>query len=446
MTETDLSFLHDTEFKRYLQKVRETNNTTNWFYIGQTWLFLALVLTLAVLGYEWAFSSTANPWVWAALITLAAIPLVGAGQHHLGVLGHEGSHRTLFRHRLLNELASDWFCMFPLFSTTYMYRLQHLAHHQFVNDPDRDPNVVQMRATDTWPDGPLTARGLVGYVLKLFWLPHLFRFTRSRIKDNAMGGTHDVYRPNEPIPPRWPKTIGAAFVFFELGLHLYFVYRGETTLLAIVPVALWLAVMVFYVAMPHRLYHKSRVKPDVSLRTTTLIRLTGYFALFHGLAWLSVATSRPVLWYWLALWMLPLLTAFPLFLVLRQLLQHANGGRGRLDNTRVFLRPKTVNFFLLPLGQDYHLPHHLFASIPHYRLRELHEWMCQYPDYRAMALEVEGVSGTASPGRKTILGALGSDHRVETERFIDSSVLDTFDVTEREAIKVEEQQSATPHA
>ena len=87
------------------------------------------------------------------------------------------------------------------------------------------------------------------------------------------------------------------------------------------------------------------------------------------------------------LWLLPLVTVFPLYVLLRQLLQHGNGGRGRLTNTRVFLRPWLVNFFLLPVGQDYHLPHHLFASIPHYRLRRLHLAMLAYDDYRAAAVE-----------------------------------------------------------
>ena len=71
------------------------------------------------------------------------IILVGAGQHQLTGLAHEASHHILFKNRLCNDLASDWLCMFPLFGSTQHYRLQHIAHHQFVNDPDRDPDVGQ---------------------------------------------------------------------------------------------------------------------------------------------------------------------------------------------------------------------------------------------------------------------------------------------------------------
>ncbi len=434
-------FLRDPAFRDFLQAVRETDNVSNWFYIARTWLYLVAVSALAVAGLEWVVSAEVG-WGWAVPIGAVAIVLIAAGQHHLGVLGHEGSHRTLFRNRLLNEVASDWLCMFPIFTTTYMYRLQHLAHHQFVNDPDRDPNVVQMRATDTWPNGPLSARGLIGYVLKLFWLPHLMRFLRSRIKDNSMGGTHDVYRPSEPLPPRWPKAVGAACIFGQLGLNLWLVYREDQFLLAVLPAALLIASLVFFALLPTRFYHKSRVKPDITLRITTLSRIAGYFAVFHGLAWVSVASGRPALWYWTALWLGALVTAFPLYLVLRQLLQHGNGGRGRLDNTRVFIGPRTVNFFLLPLGQDYHLPHHLFASIPHYRLRQLHDRMRDYPEYRATAVEVEGVVRPSSgTDYQSILNVLGANRTESGERFIDGTVLDDCEVAEREAIAREEGKS-----
>jgi len=173
-----------------------------------------------------------------------------------------------------------------------------------------------------------------------------------------------------------------------------------------------------------------------------LQRFTCYFALFHGLAWVSVLTGRPALWYWVVLWLVPLVTVLPLYALLRQLLQHGNGGRGRLTNTRVFLRPWVVNFFLLPVGQDYHLPHHLFASIPHYRLRRLHEAMLAYRDYRAAAVEVDGVI-RARAERQSVLDVLGAEaERAPDGTFIDSSVLDDCDVVERDAIHQEERRSA----
>ena len=61
----------------------------------------------------------------------------------------------MLRNRLCNDLASDWLCMFPLYSSTQHYRLQHIAHHQFVNDPDRDPDVSQLQTSGHWLQFPV---------------------------------------------------------------------------------------------------------------------------------------------------------------------------------------------------------------------------------------------------------------------------------------------------
>lgn len=437
-------FLRDPAFRQLLQDIRQTNNWSNWFYVLRSWLILAVILTAAVLGLDSILQAHIG-WAWAIPLVLISAIFVGAGQHHLGVLGHEGSHRTLFRNRWLNELASDWMCMYPLFTTTYMYRLQHLAHHQFVNDPERDPNVVQMVETDTWPSGPLRPRQVLGYIVRILNPLRLFGFLRLRIQANSFSTSRDVYSSSEQPAPSWPKRLGALCVVGQFVLNMVLLYIGDWRLLAIVPGTVWAGAMIFFGLLPDRFYHRSRVKPDMSLKATTLQRFTCYFILFHGLAWASVATGRPVMWYWAALWALPLLTVFPLYVLLRQFVQHGNGGRGKLTNTRVFLGPTTLNFFLLPVGQDYHLPHHLFASVPHYRLRDLHEALLKYPEYQSSAVEVDGVvhppRGTAHASLLDVLG-----HVPESEldgTFIDSSVLDEYDVTERDAIRAEEQASAS---
>ena len=42
---------------------------------------------------------------------------------------------------------------------------------------------------------------------------------------------------------------------------------------------------------------------------------------------------------------------------------------------------------------DYHLPHHLMASVPHYNLKQLHEIMLRDPEYREKGVIVEGYFG-----------------------------------------------------
>lgn len=441
MSSDSIPFLRDPAFRQFLQDIRQTNNWTNWIYILRSWLIIAVVLTLDVLALEW-ITSAGIGWGWAIPVVVVSAFLVGAGQHHLGVLGHEGSHRTLFRNRFLNELASDWLCMFPTFTTTYMYRLQHLAHHQFVNDPERDPNVVQMRQSNTWPDGPLRPRQVLVYVFGLLSPARFFGFLRVRVNDNSFVSRNDVYRITEAPTRTWPKTLGALFVLGQLVANMILLYVGDLTLLAIVPGAMYVASMIVFSIMPEGYYHASRVKPDISLKSTTLQRFTCYLLLFHGLAWIGILTGRPAIWYWLALWVIPLVLIFPLYVLLRQFVQHGNGGRGRLTNTRVFLGPSIMNFFILPIGQDYHLPHHLFASIPHYRLRQLHEALMNFPDYHSSVTEVDGLVRPHS-GHKSVLDVLGNECSQGPEgTFIDSSVLDEHDVAEREAINAEERASA----
>src|SRR5687768_11745208 len=122
--------LQGPELKEKLQDLRQTDNVTNFLYLARSYLILALVVAGTVYFFEHR-AAWGLHWLWTVPVALAAVALVGAVQHQLSVLTHEASHHTLFRNRLLNELSSDWLCMFPLFSTTHHYRLHHMAHHQF---------------------------------------------------------------------------------------------------------------------------------------------------------------------------------------------------------------------------------------------------------------------------------------------------------------------------
>src|SRR5947209_19649425 len=84
----------------------------------------------------------------------------------------------------------------------------------------------------------------------------------------------------------------------------------------------------------------------------------------------------------------PRSTLFPYTTLFRSV-QHSNGDRGFLTNTRVFLVNLLVRDSILPYGQDYHLPHHLYATVPHYRLKQLHKLLMAYPEYREEAVRSE---------------------------------------------------------
>ncbi len=435
-SEPTIQNLQDPKIKEALQELRKTDNYTNSLYLLRTYVYLALVIGGTIWFYYFQASSGIS-FLWNVPVTILAIILVGAGQHQLTGLAHEASHHILFKNRLINDLVSDWLCMFPLYSSTQHYRLQHLAHHQFVNDPDRDPDVSQLQTSGHWLNFPLAKRIFVKTLLKQLWIPNLIRYMRIRAAYNAIPTEKNPYLKKGWKPSRVPVRIGVLYMLTQVILLTCLVRFENALLLAVIPPALWVAVMIFYAVIPERMYHQSRVHPVISSRSMTLMRITYITALFCGLAWLSLLVDPWATMYYFLLWLVPIFTSFSFFMILRQLVQHGNGDRGWLTNTRVFFVNPLINFAVFPMGQDYHLPHHLFASIPHYRLKQLHEALMQCEEYRQQAVVVEGYfSAPVHPPRNpTVLDVLGPDfHHKADEVYIDNSVLENEDVEEKEDI------------
>src|SRR5262249_7130862 len=150
------------------------------------------------------------------------------------------------------------------------------------------------------------------------------------------------------------------------------VMLGDDLLLAVVPAAMLAVALAFCTLVPERLYRHSNLKPDITPRVTTLCRISYFTVVFTTLAWLTHLTDEPWGLYYLLVWIVPILTAFSFCMLLRQIVQHGNTGGERFTNTRTFLVGRLIRWSVFPLGMDYHLSHHLFPLVPHYRLKELH--------------------------------------------------------------------------
>jgi fatty acid desaturase len=433
-TESRTRTLQDPRLKEVLQELRRTNNFTNLYYLVRTYLYLAVVLGGTVWFYQYRVEAGLSFW-WNVPLTLLAIVLVGAGQHQLTGLAHEASHHILFRSRYLNDLVSDWLCMFPLFSTTHHYRLQHIAHHQFVNDPERDPDISQLQTSGHWLNFPLAAGQFVRTLLKQLWVPNLIRYMRIRASYNAIPTDKNPYVRKGWKPSKLLVRVGILYMLGLVALLATLVWLAEPVWLAVLPAVAWAAVMGFYAWVPERFYHQSRIHPVISTRIMTLMRMTFVSALFCGLAWLSLEVTPFAGLYFLILWVVPIFTSFSFFMILRQLVQHGNSDRGWLTNTRVFLVHRLINFAVFPIGQDYHLPHHVFASVPHYRLKRLHEALLEYPEYREQAVVVEGyfLPRERPPVRPTVVEVLGPAYapRHLSEVHIDNDVLEEEQVEDK---------------
>jgi fatty acid desaturase len=383
--------LSSPSIQRRVNALRQADNVTNWFYLARECLLLGLVVGLAIVFYQnretWGLA-----WVWNIPVTVLAVVLVGAGQHRLTTLAHEASHYMLFRNRLLNELVSDWFCMFPMWSTTHSYRLQHLAHHQYVNDPVRDPDVTQMQASGHRFRFPMSrGRFVWECVVKQFlWLPNLVRYIRIRAKYSSTGSAGGPYQVRSGNRSGLLTGVGILYLVALVGGLAPLVLLGNPWLLVLVPLGLWACIVTFFLAVPDAFYRKSLVKPDVHSRWTSAGRVTFYTGVFLALAWLSYRTGEPWPLYYFLLWVVPIFTTFSFFMILRQVVQHGNASEDRLTNTRIFHVGRLIQLAVFPLGMDYHLPHHLFPMVPHYRLRQLHALLLETNAYQNQVTLVDG--------------------------------------------------------
>ena len=96
---------------------------------------------LGVVGAAWA-AEAVGPWG-----LLLSVPWIGARQHALAALAHEGTHGRLFPGRW-NAALAEALCAWPLLMSTSAYRRVHLQHHAHLGT-ERDPDWVRARP-DRW--------------------------------------------------------------------------------------------------------------------------------------------------------------------------------------------------------------------------------------------------------------------------------------------------------
>ncbi len=403
--------LADPVFKQRLQLLRQTDNYRNLFYLLRTYGLIIGVIGGTIWCYHDSRSHSVSA-LWVAPVFAMAIVIVGALQHHLASLAHEAVHHTLFKNRWFNDMVSEWLCSFPMFSSTFHYGLHHLAHHQFVNDPVRDPDISQLQKSGHRLTFPVMRDEFLDVLLRQMWVPNLVRYTLARAEYDSLGSAHNPYIRADWEYTRIPARLSVAYLATITATLTGLVMYGSLTLLVIVPAVLWATQMIALRLIPERWFYQSKIRPLVFVRSLEMMRMTFITLAFCAIAWATIVTGDWWAAYLLLLWVVPLVTTFPLYMVLRQIVQHGNGDRGWLTNTRVFICHPFINFAVFPLGQDYHLPHHMFSTIPHYRLKQLHKLLENVPEYGDQATVVEGyVWPKERPQtRPTVVDVLGPDY------------------------------------
>ncbi len=107
--------------------LRRLSPWRSWWLIAHCW---GVIFATWAVVLMW-------PQLWAVLV---AIPIIGARQLGLGVIGHDGAHHLLFKNAQLNDWVCEWLLNRPLLGASIVpYRTYHLNHHRFTqqpNDPD----------------------------------------------------------------------------------------------------------------------------------------------------------------------------------------------------------------------------------------------------------------------------------------------------------------------
>lgn len=242
------------------------------------------------------------------LTFLLAVCLLGGQQLACAVLTHEAAHYTLFRTRWLNEVLTDWLVARPVWTDVARYRQHHMGHHAHAGTDD-DPDMSLVRP---FPGSHASLR-------------------HKLLRD--LSGRSGLRR-----------IIG--LVGMDLGILKYTV-----------------------AADVERLPQQGRTWRDC---VRDGIRNTGPVLLANA-ALVAILAAFGAAWVYSA-WIVAYLTTFSLYVRIRSIAEHActEGGPDVLNNTRTTHANWLARLTVAPFRVNYHVEHHLMASVPYYRLKALH--------------------------------------------------------------------------
>lgn len=237
-----------------------------------------------------------------------AVIVLGGRQLALAILSHEAAHRTLFRTPWLNDVVGDWLCARLIWNDVPRYRTHHLKHHSHTG-------------TAADPDLSLTKN-----------LPTTRRSLRKKFLRDLTGQTA-------------VRRIGAQFLM-DIGVFGYTV-----------------------AAEVERLPRNGRTWRDYA---RSGVRNMWGFVLTNLLLATALAAAGALWTYWA--WVVAYFTTFSLFIRIRSIAEHAclEESADMFKNTRTTRAGWLARITVAPIHVNYHLEHHVMASVPFYRLPLMH--------------------------------------------------------------------------
>ena len=264
-------------------------------------------------------------------------------------------------------------------TTVHFYRLFHMAHHQYTNDPERDPDFQNLGQGKRAGEFPMER----GRFIRVIYFA-LDRRTDpvpgvswAYFQVNTLGQGKNVYV--ERGGPRQRAGIGLAATGDGAGDRLS--ARLEPGHLDLDDVQatgmadsgrhgrVWAWRSWSPIGCPIGPCFVRRSGRPIRAGLGGVFRLGFFTVLMEVLAHLRWATGGASAVYFTLLWLVPLNSSFMYFMFLRDVYQHSNADAGRLTNSRVFFTDPFTRWAVFVYGQDMHIPHHLFPAVPHYHLR-----------------------------------------------------------------------------
>lgn len=142
-------------------------------------LFAPMEIGLGLLAYSLFFSGT---WFYLdGTINLPAMMLINSFAIYLSFTPlHDATHRTVSRHRGLNDAIGTVCCLLLLPGiTTRVYRYLHLEHHRYAGNPAKDPD-------EPFVSAPAWQLPFVLAGLDILWVRWYFRHWSSRPIDEKV--------------------------------------------------------------------------------------------------------------------------------------------------------------------------------------------------------------------------------------------------------------------
>lgn len=274
----------------------------------------AVASTWAVIGGTFAsvaLSWQYLPWWGKMLMCITALVILAGRQLALAILMHDASHSSLFKTRWFNDHLVDWLCAKPIWNDLHKYRPYHVRHHA-------------KTSTEDDPDLSLVAG---------------FPTTRASITRKFM---RDI--------------VGITGFKFVLGRIMMDLGLIEWTVANDVK----------------KIPQQGRPWQDYPL---TFIK-NSYGAILINAAILGVlgAAGHPKLY---GLWMLAYVTPFPLLIRIRSMAEHAGMEKSAsaLTHTRTTRAGWIARALVAPIRVNFHMEHHLMASVPYFRLPKMHQML-----------------------------------------------------------------------